>query len=151
VHCVLVCRQHNYIILFWKFLWPKERNVFSWDLMLPFIFCCLRFGGWFLLSVVLDILRSFGCISMFISSLPVMIGHVREIRHMYQFAETTSEDFLKVSIIWGPLQNSCLLFISMETIIDTKRTITLYDRANSYLQNTIFRHSHHWLCTFASV
>jgi hypothetical protein len=53
----------------------------------------------FLISVVLDIPRSFGCISMIISSLLVMIGHVREIRHAYQFAVTTSEDFLKVNII----------------------------------------------------
>ena len=31
----------------------------------------------------------------------------------------------------------------METTIDTKSTITLFDRANSQLQNTIFQHSHH--------
>jgi hypothetical protein len=28
VCCVLVCRQNNYIILLWGFLWPKEQYVF---------------------------------------------------------------------------------------------------------------------------
>jgi len=32
----------------------------------------------------------------------------------------------------------CLPFISMETAIDTKSTITLFDRENSQLQNSIF-------------
>ena len=31
----------------------------------------------------------------------------------------------------------------METTMDTKSTTTLFDRANSRLQNTIFQHSHH--------
>ena len=33
--------------------------------------------------------------------------------------------------------------MSMETTINTKSTITLFDRANSQLQNTTFQHSHH--------
>jgi hypothetical protein len=28
VMCVYVCRQLEYVILFWGFVWPKERNVF---------------------------------------------------------------------------------------------------------------------------
>jgi len=40
------------------------------------------------------------------------------------------------------LWKQCLLFISMETTTDMKRTKT-HDRANSQLQNTIFQHSHH--------
>ena len=40
----------------------------------------------------------------------------------------------------------------METTTDTKRTITLFDRANCQLQNTIFQHSHHHLlCIFAEI
>ena len=35
------------------------------------------------------------------------------------------------------------LFISMDTTIDTKSTIMLFDRAISELQSTIFQHSHH--------
>ena len=39
----------------------------------------------------------------------------------------------------------------METATDTKSKITLFDRANSQLQNTVFQHSHHHeLSTFAS-
>jgi hypothetical protein len=49
--------------------------------------------------VVLNILRNFNRISMIISTIPVMIGHVRLIRHMYRFAVPTYEEFLKVSII----------------------------------------------------
>jgi len=48
---------------------------------------------------VLNIFCSFSSISVIISSILVVIGHIREIRHMYQFAVPTSEDFLKVSII----------------------------------------------------
>ena len=33
--------------------------------------------------------------------------------------------------VQGPLRKYCLLFISMETTIDTKSAITLFDRANS--------------------
>ena len=48
------------------------------------------------------------------------------------------------------VQNQCLLFIFMETKTDTKNTITLFDRANSQLLNTIFQHYyHHYLCIFA--
>jgi len=36
---------------------------------------------------------------MIISSTLVMIGHVTEVRHMYEYAVPTSEDFLKVCII----------------------------------------------------
>ena len=32
---------------------------------------------------------------------------------------------------WEPLRKQSILFISMETTIDTKSTITLFDRANS--------------------
>jgi len=39
----------------------------------------------------------------------------------------------------------------METTTDTKGTITLFDRTNSQLQNTLFQHSHHHqLCIFTS-
>ena len=41
--------------------------------------------------------------------------------------------------------------ISLETTAATKNTITLFDRANSQLQNTVFQRSHHHLlCIFAS-
>jgi len=43
----------------------------------------------FLISLVLNVLRSFSSISVIISSILVMIGYVREIRHMYQFAVST--------------------------------------------------------------
>jgi len=56
--------------------------------------CYLSFSLVSDISVVLDIFRSFSSIRVIISSLLVMTGHVREIRHMYQFAVTTSEDFL---------------------------------------------------------
>ena len=42
---------------------------------------------------MLNLLRSFSSINVIISSILVIIGHVREIRHMYQFAVRTSEDF----------------------------------------------------------
>ena len=32
----------------------------------------------------------------------------------------------------------------LETTTDTKRTITLFDRANSQLPNTIFQHSYYY-------
>ena len=39
----------------------------------------------------------------------------------------------------------------MENTTDTKSTITLFNRANSHLQNTVFQHSHHHhLCIFSS-
>ena len=58
--------------------------------------------------------------------------------------------FLLQLIHWL-LQIEYLLFISMETTTNTKSTITLFDRANSRLQNTIFQHSHqYYLCPFAS-
>ena len=53
----------------------------------------------FLLIVVLNVLRSFSSISVIISSMLVMIGNVREIRHMYWYSLRISEDFLKVNII----------------------------------------------------
>jgi len=43
---------------------------------------------------VLNVLCSFSSINVIISSILVMIGHVTEIRHMYQFGVPTSEDFL---------------------------------------------------------
>ena len=47
---------------------------------------------------------------MITSSILVMIGYVREIRHMYRFAMPTLEDFLKVSIIYtmGDVDWVCL-------------------------------------------
>ena len=42
---------------------------------------------------MLNVLCSFSSLSVIIYSILVMIGHVREIRHMYQFAVPTSEDF----------------------------------------------------------
>ena len=53
----------------------------------------------FLLIVVLNALHSFSSISVIISSMLVMIGNVREIRHMYWYSLRISEDFLKVNII----------------------------------------------------
>ena len=41
---------------------------------------------------MLNVIRSFSSISMIICSILVMIGHVREIRHMHQFAVPTSGD-----------------------------------------------------------
>ena len=51
------------------------------------------------MSVGLYVRCSFSSYSMVICSMLIMIGHVREIRHMYQFAVSTLEDFLKVSVI----------------------------------------------------
>ena len=45
------------------------------------------------MSVLLNVLCSFSSISMITSSILVMIGYVREIRHMYRFAVPTLEDF----------------------------------------------------------
>ena len=42
---------------------------------------------------------SFSSISLIISFMVAMIGYVKEIRLMYQFAVATLEDFLKVSLI----------------------------------------------------
>ena len=42
---------------------------------------------------MLNILCSFSSISMITSSILVMNAYVREIRHMYQFAVPTLEDF----------------------------------------------------------
>ena len=53
----------------------------------------------------------------------------------------------KYSLLW----ESSLLFISMETITDSKSTITLFDRANSQPSNAIFQQSHHnELCIFTT-
>ena len=41
---------------------------------------------------MLNVLCSFSSISVIISIILVMIGHVREIAHMYQYAVPTSED-----------------------------------------------------------
>ena len=41
---------------------------------------------------MLNVLRCFSSISVIICSILVMIGHVREIGHMYQFAVPTSGD-----------------------------------------------------------
>jgi hypothetical protein len=48
---------------------------------------------------VLNILCSFSSISVIICSILVMIDHVREIRHMYQFAVPNLENCLKVGFI----------------------------------------------------
>ena len=59
---------------------------------------------------MLNVLCNFSSISMITSSILVMIGYVREIRHMYRFAMPTLEDFLKVSIIYtvGDVDWVCL-------------------------------------------
>ena len=75
-----VCRQKNYIIYSGDLYGPKNK-MFSCDLMQPFIFCGFRFWGWFLISVVLNVLCNFSSISVITSSILVMIGYVREIRH----------------------------------------------------------------------
>jgi hypothetical protein len=56
--------------------------------MPPFIFCGLR-------SIGFNAFHTFSGISMIISSMLVIISHVRELC----FAVPTSEDFLKVSVI----------------------------------------------------
>ena len=96
-----VCRQKNYIVFFWGICMAQIRKCFSffWDLVQSFFFCGLRFWGWFIISVVLNVLCSLSSISMITSSILVMIGYVREIRHMYQFAVLNLEDFFKFSII----------------------------------------------------
>ena len=43
----------------------------------------------------------------------------------------------------GYSESNASYFISMENSAATKSTITLFDRANSQLQNTIFQSSHH--------
>jgi len=48
------------------------------------------------------------------------------------------------NIIGKLLQKQCLLFISIETIRDTKSTMMLFGRASSQLQNAIFQHNHHY-------
>jgi len=42
---------------------------------------------------MLNVLHSFSDIRMIFHSILLMIGYVREIRHMYQFVVPTSEDF----------------------------------------------------------
>lgn len=43
----------------------------------------------------------------------------------------------------------CLLFISVEITTSTKSTMTLFDIENSWIQNTVFQHSHYrLLCIF---
>jgi len=42
---------------------------------------------------VLNVLRSFSSVGVIICSIMVMNGYVTEIRHMFQFAVPTSEDF----------------------------------------------------------
>ena len=42
---------------------------------------------------MLNVLCSISSLIVIIYSILVMIGHVREIKHMYQFAVHTSEDF----------------------------------------------------------
>lgn len=54
---------------------------------------------------------------------------------------------MEVMTKWGKvfrlLQKYCFLFISIETTADRKNTISLFDRANYQLINTIFQSSHH--------
>ena len=59
----------------------------------------LPFLGRFLIFLLLNLLCSFSTISMISCRMLLVIGHVREIRHMYCYAVPTSEDFLKVGII----------------------------------------------------
>jgi hypothetical protein len=56
---------------------PKTK-CFLGILILHLIFCGLRFWGWFLISVWLNVLCSF---SMIICSMLVMIGHVRKMKY----------------------------------------------------------------------
>jgi len=92
VGAVGLCGDKRIISSYCMDLYGPMKSMFSWDLVLPFIFCSLRFWGWFLISVVLNVLCSFSSISVIISIILVMIGHVREIAHMYQYAVPTSED-----------------------------------------------------------
>ena len=48
------------------------------------------------------------------------------------------------------LQKQCLLLISVENTIDTKSTITLFDRANSQNKTLFFSSHHHQLSMFTS-
>ena len=45
--------------------------------------------------------------------------------------------------IYQLLQKWCLLFISMESTTNTKCKITMFDRANSQLQNSLFQHTYY--------
>jgi len=80
-------------------LYGSKNKMFSMKHMLPYIFCGHIFYGWFLIFVWFDVLRRFSGVSVIISGILVMIGLVREIRHMYWFAVPTSEEFFKVIII----------------------------------------------------
>ena len=81
-----VCRQNNYIILFWgMFLAERIKGFFGGGILCYLLFSVVsEFGADFFISVVLNVLCSFSSISTITSSSLVMIGYVREIRHMYQ-------------------------------------------------------------------
>ena len=89
------CVQTRIISSYYEDFYGWKNKMFSRNRMLPFIFCVLRFYGWFLISVGLNVLCRFSSISMIISSTLIMIGHVREIRHVYWYAVPTSEDFFE--------------------------------------------------------
>ena len=59
-----------------------QTTMFFRNLVLPIIFCCRRYYGCFLISVGLNVLRSFSAISVIISFMLITIGHVRKVRHV---------------------------------------------------------------------
>ena len=95
------CVQTRIMSCYSEDLYGRRNKMFHRNLVLPFIFCGLRFLGWYLICVGFNVLCSFCGIRKIISGMLVMIGHVREIRHLYWYAVPTSEDFLKVIIIWS--------------------------------------------------
>jgi len=93
VVAVWLCADKRIISSYSGDFYDSKNKRFSWDLVLTFVCCGLRFWGWFLISVMLNVLHSFSDIRMIFHSILLMIGYVREIRHMYQFVVPTSEDF----------------------------------------------------------
>ena len=76
VSAMCVCADKG-IISYVEGSYVSKNKMFSRDLVLPFILCSLIFYGWFLLSVGMNVLSSFSSISIIISFMVVMIGHVR--------------------------------------------------------------------------
>ena len=89
VGAVCLCGDKRILSPYSGYFCGSRNKMFSWELMLPFIFCGFGCWGWFVISVVLNVLCSISSLSVIIYSILVMIGYVREIRHTYQFAVPT--------------------------------------------------------------
>ena len=83
VSAVCLCADNRIISSYSEDLCGPTNKMFCSILMLPFILCGLRFYGWFLMSIRLDVHCSFSSISTVICSMLLMIGYVRVIRQMY--------------------------------------------------------------------